>query len=49
MILGVKTAMRAIAAVEVMDRRGPRYLMARERAIEIGNTSRINPVLVFIE
>jgi hypothetical protein len=32
-----------------MDRMGPPYLMARERAIEIRNTFRINPVLVFIE
>jgi hypothetical protein len=48
MILGVKTAIRAIVAVEGMDRIGPPYLMAKERTIDIKNTFRINLVLVFI-
>ena len=49
MMVGEKTAMRALRLVEGMDRMGPPYLMAKERAIDIKNTFTINPVLVFIE
>ncbi|MEG4939161.1 hypothetical protein [Microcoleus sp. F4-D5] len=49
MILGVKTAIRALRSVEGMDKLGPAYLMARERAAERVNTLRMGLMLVFIE
>jgi hypothetical protein len=48
MILGVKTAIRALMSVEGMDKLGPAYLMAKERAVERENTLRIGLMLVFI-
>jgi hypothetical protein len=49
MILGESTAMRAFKSVEGMDRLGPAYLMARERAAEKQNTLRMGLMLVFME
>jgi hypothetical protein len=49
MILGVKTAMRALRSVEGMDKLGPAYLMARERTAERVNTLRIGLMLVFMD
>jgi len=49
MILGVKTAMRALRSVEGMDKLGPAYLMARERAAERVNTLRMGLMLVFMD
>ena len=49
MILGVKTAMRALRSVEGMDKLGAAYLMARERAAERLNTLRMGLMLVFME
>ncbi|MEG4108037.1 hypothetical protein [Microcoleus sp. S13_C5] len=48
MILGVKTAIRALRSVEGMDKLGPAYLMARERAAERVNTLRIGLMFVFM-
>ncbi len=48
MILGVKTAIRALKSVEGMDKLGPAYLMARERAAERVNTLRMGLMLVFM-
>jgi hypothetical protein len=48
MILGVKTAIRALRSVEGMDKLGPAYLMARERAAERENTLRMGLMLVFM-
>ena len=49
MILGVKTAIRALRSVEGMDKLGPAYLMARERVAERVNTLRMGLMLVFME
>jgi len=49
MILGVKTAIRALRSVEGMDKLGPAYLMARERAAERVKTLRMGLMLVFME
>jgi len=49
MILGETTAMRAFKSVEGMDRLGPAYLMARERAAEKQNTLRMGLMLVFMD
>jgi len=49
MILGESTAMRAFKSVEGMDRLGPAYLMARERAAEKQNTLRMGLMLVFMD
>jgi len=49
MILGETTAMRAFKSVEGMDKLGPAYLMARERAAEKQNTLRMGLMLVFIK
>jgi hypothetical protein len=49
MILGVKTAMRALRSVEGMDKLGPAYLMARESAAERVNTLRMGLMLVFMD
>ncbi len=49
MILGVNTAIRALKSVEAMDKLGPAYLMARERAAEKVNTFRMGLMLVFME
>ena len=49
MILGVKTAMRALRSVEAMDKLGPTYLMARERAADRVNTLMMGLMLVFME
>jgi len=49
MILGVKTAIRALKSVEGMDKLGPAYLMARERAAERENTLRMGLMLVFMK
>jgi len=49
MILGVKTAIRALRSVEGMDKLGPAYLMAKEKAVEKENTLRIGLMLVFME
>ena len=49
MILGVKTAMRALRSVEGMDKLGPAYLMARERAADRVNTLRMGLMLVFMD
>jgi len=49
MILGVNTAMRALKSVEAMDKLGPAYLMAREKAAEKENTLRMGLMLVFME
>jgi len=49
MILGVKTAMMALRSVEGMDKLGPAYLIARERAAERVNTLRMGLMLVFME
>jgi len=49
MILGVKTAMRALRSVEGMDKLGPAYLMAKERAADSVNTLRMGLMLVFMD
>jgi len=49
MILGVKTAIRALRSVEGMDKLGPAYLMVRESAADRVNTLRMGLMLVFIE
>jgi hypothetical protein len=49
MILGVKTAIRALRSVEGMDKLGPAYLMARERAADRVNTLRMGLMLVFMD
>jgi len=49
MILGVKTAIRALKSVEGMDKLGPAYLMARESAADRVNTLRMGLMLVFME
>ena len=49
MILGVKTAIRALMSVEGMDKLGPTYLMAKEKAVEKENTLRMGLMLVFME
>ena len=49
MILGVKTAIRALRSVEGMDKLGTAYLMARERAAERVNTLRMGLMLVFMD
>jgi hypothetical protein len=49
MILGVKTAIRALRSVEGMDKLGPAYLMARESAAERVNTLRMGLMLVFMD
>ena len=49
MILGVKTAMRALRSVEGMDKLGPAYLMARESAAERVNTLRMGLMFVFMD
>jgi hypothetical protein len=49
MILGVKTAMRALRSVEGMDKLGPAYLMARESVVEKVNTLRMGLMLVFMD
>jgi len=49
MILGVKTAMRALRSVEGMDKLGPAYLMATESAAERVNTLRMALMLVFMD
>jgi hypothetical protein len=49
MILGVKTAMRALRSVEGMDKLGPAYLMTRESAAEKVNTLRMGLMLVFMD
>lgn len=48
MIVGVNTAMSAIALLEGMDKLGPPYLIARERAAESTTTLRINAALLFM-
>ena len=47
--LGERTAMRALMLVEGMDKLGPAYLMAKERAAESVNTLTIGLMLVFME
>jgi hypothetical protein len=49
MILGVKTAIRALRSVEGMDKLGPAYLMARESAADRVNTLRMGLMLVFMD
>ena len=49
MILGVKTAIRALRSVEGMDKLGPAHLMAKERAAERVNTLRMGLMLVFMD
>jgi len=49
MILGVKTAIRALMSVEGMDKLGPAYLIAKEKAVEKENTLRMGLMLVFME
>jgi hypothetical protein len=49
MILGVKTAIRALRSVEGMDKLGPAYLMARERVAERVNTLRMGLMLLFMD
>jgi hypothetical protein len=49
MILGESTAMRAFKSVEGMDKLGPAYLMARERAAEKQNTLRMGLMLVLMD
>jgi len=49
MILGVKTAMRALRSVEGMDKLGPAYLMATESAADRVNTLRMGLMLVFMD
>jgi hypothetical protein len=49
MILGESTAMRAFKSVEAIDKLGPTYLMARERAAERENTLRMGLMLVFMD
>ncbi len=49
MILGVKTAIRALMSVEAMDKLGPAYLMARESAAERVKTLRMGLMLVFMD
>jgi len=41
--------MRAFKSVEGMDKVGPAYLMARERAAERENTLRMGLMLVFMD
>jgi len=47
--LGEKTAIRALKSVEGMDKLGPAYLMATERAAERVNTLTIGLMLLFME
>ncbi len=47
-MLGVNMAMSAMALLEGMDKLGPPYLMARERAAESRTNLMINAVLVFM-
>ena len=49
MILGVKTAIRALRSVEGMDKLGPAYLMATESAADRVNTLRMGLMLVFVD
>ena len=49
MILGVKTAMRALRSVEGMDKLCPAYLIARESAADRVNTLRMGLMLVFMD
>lgn len=42
-------AMRALKSVEAMDKLGPAYLMARERAAERLKTLRMGLMFVFID
>ena len=49
MILGVKTAIRALRSVEGMDKLGPAYLMVRESAADRVNTLRMGLMLVFMD
>ena len=49
MILGVKTAIRALRSVEGTDKLGPAYLMATESAAERVNTLRMGLMLVFMD
>ncbi len=49
MILGVKTAIKALKSVEGMDKLGPAYLMASESAAERVNTLRMGLMLVFVD
>ena len=49
MILGVKTAIRALRSVEGMDKLGPAYLMATESAADRVNTLRMGLMLVFMD
>jgi len=49
MTLGVNTAIRALKSVDGMDKVGPAYLMARERAAEKQNTLRMGLMLVFMD
>jgi hypothetical protein len=46
---GGNTAIRALKSVEGMDKLGPAYLMARERAAEKVNTLTIGLMLLFME
>ena len=48
MILGVKTAIRALRSVEGMDKLGPAYLMATVSAADRVNTLRMGLMLVFM-
>jgi hypothetical protein len=47
--LGERTAIRALKSVEGMDKLGPAYLMARERAAERANTLRMGLMLLFMK
>jgi hypothetical protein len=49
MILGENTAIRALRSVEGMDKLGPAYLMARERAADRVNTLRMGLMLVLMD
>jgi hypothetical protein len=49
MILGVKTAIRALRSVEGIDKLGPAYLMATESAADRVNTLRMGLMLVFMD
>ena len=49
MILGVKTAIRALRSVEGMDKLGPAYLMARESVAERVNTFKMGLMFVFMD
>ncbi|OCQ98477.1 hypothetical protein BCD67_07905 [Oscillatoriales cyanobacterium USR001] len=48
-MLGVKTAISAIALLEGIDKLGPPYLMKIDKAAESRTTLMINPVLLFME